>query len=154
MKLNGLGPRGIGGAGGEEPVKGPRQQGAKGTGFSELLRESLTAQGPGGAAPVAPPPPLGGVTPLQRTMSPEQARAAAVSGDALELLDHLSGLLSTPDLSPSALDQVADALEEKAAELISARDALPKGDPLRRQANEAGVLSAVEAYKIRRGDYW
>ncbi len=147
MKITGFQPKPVQNNGKTEASKEPQ---GKGTRFAEILQGNLAPEPATGTNSAAAPPPLSGVAPA---LEPSQAAAAGISSDALDLLDHLSGLLSAPEVSPSALEQVADALEQKAEELMAARDSLSDGDPLRRQANEAGILSAVEAYKIRRGDY-
>ncbi len=150
MKIYGNRPGGI-----NDGVNQTKQGGAKkggGLDFSQLLNGSLEAGRPKAAGP---PPPLSPLNPLQQAAPVDQGRqqAAGAGSDTLALLEHLSSLLAGPEVSEGALEEMANALEGKAEELMAVRDSLGQDDPLRHQVNEIGILSAVEAYKIKRGDY-
>ncbi|MGC8736475.1 MAG: hypothetical protein ACP5J5_03985 [Dissulfurimicrobium sp.] len=91
--------------------------------------------------------------PADTTLSKIQADAIAIGSNAIGALEHLSVLLMQPEIDGKALDQLADTLSRHIDDIKEARDNLAPNDPLKDILNSIGSISAVEAAKIKNGDY-
>ncbi|NPA95595.1 MAG: hypothetical protein GXO58_09245 [Thermodesulfobacteria bacterium] len=85
--------------------------------------------------------------------SPAQKDAISRSEEALTLLNHLADLLDGSTGSISSVDSAVSALDSNTEELLSLKENLEQGDPLRQTIDEIAVLTTVEKIKITRGDY-
>lgn len=85
--------------------------------------------------------------------SPVQKDAISRSEEALTLLNHVADLLDGSTGSISSVDSAVSALDSNTKELLSIKENLEQGDPLRQTIDEIAVLTTVEKIKITRGDY-
>jgi len=69
------------------------------------------------------------------------------------MLEHYGTLLNNPDTTEETLEQISSNLSQRAEDIKNLRDNLGQEDPLRKTLNAIGIVSAVEALKIKRGDY-
>ncbi len=120
--------------------------------FSSLLEKASGAFSTEKAgAATGPQPGIGLAGPF---FSPLQQQAVETGEEALALLEHCGCLLEQHgSAGQSLLDTVASALDSSAEDLVSARDALDAGDPLRAALDEIAVMSVVASMKIGRGDF-
>ncbi|HID98019.1 MAG TPA: hypothetical protein EYP57_07520 [Thermodesulfobacteriaceae bacterium] len=116
--------------------------------FSEILNSTAAASQ---ADPVqrTVPTELSGITGLTES----QQAVLNLAEQSLDLLDHYGTMLEDPGLSAKDLEPVAEALASQSEDLRKLRDSLEDHDPLRDTADAIGIISAVEAAKINRGDY-
>lgn len=83
-----------------------------------------------------------------------RAQALATGEETLELLARWQALLADVETSEKALPSLADALADRVEHLKAVRDHLGADDPLRGSIEHLGILSAVEAARVNRGDYF
>ncbi len=118
-----------------------------GTKFSEILENTRNGKA-GEAASSAPTSNYINALDFNQV----QKDAISRSEEALSLLNHLAGLLDGA-ASPSSIESMAGALDSSSKELLSIKEGLEQGDPLRQTIDQIAVLSTVEKIKITRGDY-
>ncbi len=87
------------------------------------------------------------------TQTRVQIDAMAVGEQALSLMEHLYTRLDDHRIPQGLLDTIASGLSDQVKQLQTVRDELEDGDPLKQTIEQIGILSAVEAAKINRGDY-
>ncbi len=85
--------------------------------------------------------------------SAAQTDAIGAGEHALDLLDHLSGILMEHNSIEGGLDTVATALDSNTRDLVQIRDTLDAQDPLRNALDEIAIMSVVTSMKIERGDF-
>lgn len=120
--------------------------------FSSFLEKASGSFSTEKAGDVAAPQPGAGIA--NPVFSPVQQQAMETGEEALALLEHCGCLLEQHgSTGESLLDTVASALDSKAGDVVSARDALETGDPLRAALDEIAVMSVVASIKIDRGDF-
>ncbi len=73
--------------------------------------------------------------------------------ETLNTLEAYQKNLSAPEISLKKVDPIVQTLTEEVKTLQHLSGKLPLRDPLRTLMSEAGILSAVEIEKFRRGDY-
>lgn len=155
IDLYGIGP--AGGASG--PVK-KDNRGAIDTPFSTYMEKQLAKDQQENISPVNQVPstgpfidPLTAATPLDVVQTTTQTNAISLGNDTLEVLEHLSSLLSTPNVGSNTLGPLADTLSRQIEDIKDARNGLAPNDPLRDTLDAIGAISAVEVAKIKNGDY-
>jgi len=148
-----------------QPGKG-KSESIKGLDFQKILGEAseqLNAAAPGSSA--------FGLEKMARISAPSISSASLLSlmdqediprirsqslkaiEDTLTILGKYQEALSNPETSLKKIDPFIKTLTKEADGLNRLYDKLPSADPLRNLLNEAGILSAVEIEKFRRGDY-
>ncbi|OCC16111.1 hypothetical protein DBT_0573 [Dissulfuribacter thermophilus] len=131
--------------------KTTNEKGGKAVGrFDEILREKTAVSSPNPASPVDP---IQGIQDTSTTTD-IQKHALSYGEESLTFLERLSFTIKeNPPQKDKILEQYRDILNDRTETLKVIRDLLNEGDPLRDTLNEIGVRTAVEAYKIYRGDY-
>lgn len=85
--------------------------------------------------------------------SSAQSDALAAGSEAIQLIEHLSVMLTQNSDPAYNLQPMAAALKDEVSALTELRDALPAEDPLRGAIDEISALSMVASMKIERGDF-
>jgi hypothetical protein len=122
------------------PSKKPKTEGTQGVDFQKLLIGA--AERLNGGKPID----------QQDQVSIRSQSLKAVEG-TLILLEKYQASLSDPEAPLKKVDPFLQALTKELDGLNRLSEKLPHADPLRKILDEAGILSAVEIEKFRRGDY-